>query len=88
MNNIILESLCSICDTYFDQAMLVVHRCGQQAGLAMCDIKSAFCLLPAHPANFELLGFMLEGQFYMIKVFAMCCLVSCATFKWFTSLFQ
>lgn len=61
VNDAIPELLCSVRYTSFDQAVQMVKRCGPGAEMAKCDIKSAFRLLPVHPEDFDLLGFMFEG---------------------------
>lgn len=80
LNDGIPEHLCSVRYTSFDQAVSVVHDCGVGAGMAKCDIKSAFCLLPVHHDDFELLGFAFQGEFYKDRVLPIGCSVSCAAF--------
>jgi hypothetical protein len=36
--------------------------------LAKSDIKSAFYLIPVHPADFELLGFKFQNQYFYDKI--------------------
>lgn len=47
----------------------MMRDCGAGAELAKCDIKSAFRLLPVHPADFELLSFSFKGNFMWTKLF-------------------
>lgn len=63
MNDAIPEHLCSVHYMSFDRAMALVKGCDIGAELVKYDIKSAFCLLPVHPANFELLGFSFDSLF-------------------------
>lgn len=56
VNDQIPHELCSVHYTSFDTTIRMIRACGVGAELAKCDVKSAFRLLPVHPADFELLG--------------------------------
>lgn len=62
VNDGIPEQLCSVRYTSFDQAVAVVQECGTGAEMVKCNIKLAFCILPVHLDDFELLGFCFEGS--------------------------
>jgi hypothetical protein len=49
--------------------------------LAKTDIKSAFRIVPVHPADYPLLGFTFEDKYYYDQVLAMGCASSCAIFE-------
>ena len=52
------------------------------------DIKSAFRLLPVHPADYELLGFTFEGMYYYDKCLPMGCSISCSLFEMFSTFLE
>lgn len=84
VNNTIPEHLCSVWYTSFDSAVAMVRECCLGAELGKCDIKSAFCLLPIHSEDFDLLGFSFQGKFYIDRVLPMGCSISCSAFKRFS----
>ncbi|XP_053106618.1 uncharacterized protein LOC128325152 isoform X1 [Hemicordylus capensis] len=88
VNDGIPEGLCSVKYTSFDQAVQVVRSCGRGALMAKCDIESAFRLLPVHPADFNLVGFAFQGQFYIDRALPMGCSISCAAFEAFSSMLE
>ena len=88
VNDMISQELCKVRYTSFDAAIPMVRSRGTGADLAKAEIKSAFCLLPVHPADFKLLGFQFEGCFQMDKVMPIGCLVSCAAFEHFSSFLE
>ena len=49
VNNTILQELCTMCYTSYDEAVRMMRKGGVGAELAKCDIKSAFQILPVHP---------------------------------------
>lgn len=61
--------LCSVWYSSFDQAVKTVRGYGLWAQVAKCEIKSAFCLLPIHPDDFDPLSFSYLGHFYLEKSF-------------------
>lgn len=65
-----------------------MRGCGRGAELAKCDIKSAFRLLPVHPADFDLLGFAFDGKFYVDRALPMGCSISCSAFECFSSFLE
>ena len=81
VNDAIPQELCSVCYTSFDEAVHRVHRCRIGAELVKCDIKSAFCILPVHPQDFDLLGFYFQCSYYIDRALPMGCSVLCAAFK-------
>ncbi len=53
--------------------------------LSKLDIKSAFKIIPVHPEDHHLLGFLWENQFYYDKTLPMGCRSSCAIFELFST---
>ena len=51
-------------------------------------MKSAFRLLPFYPGCFDLLGFKLEGNFYIDKMMPMGCSESCSYFERFSTFIE
>ena len=51
-----------------DDAIKNILHLGQGCYLAKFDIQSAFCLVPVHPDDWDLLGMHWEGQFYIDTV--------------------
>ena len=66
----------------------MVVSLGPQAWLDKSDIKSAFRLLPVAPADYELLGFKFQGNFYYDKCLPMGCSISCALFEKFSTFLE
>lgn len=67
MNYGIADELSSVWYSSFIHAVKMVPQCGQGIKLTKCNIKSAFCLLPVYPDDFNLLGFCFDGQFSTFK---------------------
>lgn len=82
------EHLCSVRYTSFNHAVARVRKCGIGACMAKVDIKSAFCLLPVHLGNFDLLGFSFDRFFFMDKALPMGCSISCSAFEHFSSFLE
>lgn len=64
-------------DDILDYLCLIRYTSFVGADLAKCDRKSAFCLLPMHPDDFDLLEFSFGGKFYMGHALPMCCSMCC-----------
>jgi hypothetical protein len=85
VNDFIDEHYTSVKYSSFDNTISIVQRLGKNVELGKMDLKSAFCLLPVYPGDFDLLGFKIEGKFYIDKCMLMGCSVSCATFERFST---
>lgn len=48
--------------------------------MAKTDIEDAFRIIPIHPSDYHLLGFIWEGQFYYDKCLPMGASSSCQIF--------
>ncbi len=53
--------------------------------MAKTDIKSVFRLLLLYPGDFDLLGFVFDGQFYFDKMLPMWASISCSLFEKFAN---
>ena len=60
--------------------MDMISDLGKSAKIAKLDISQAFRLLIVNPAEFDLLGIMFEGKFYIDKCLSMGCAISCSFF--------
>ena len=66
----------------------MVQELGKNAKLWKMDIKSAFRIITVFPGDFDLLGFTLQGKYYIDKCMPMGCSVSCSTFEKFSTFLQ
>ena len=85
INDFIDPQLCTVHYSTFDEAIHLIQNLGQGALLAKLDISNAFRLLPVRPEDFNLLGFTLEGKFYIDKCLPMGCSISCSLFEKFST---
>lgn len=65
----------------FDHVVSLVQRAGKNAICGKHDIKPAFRLFPIYPRCFDLLGFKLNGKYYIDKMLQMGCSQSCSYFE-------
>ena len=65
VNDGILPHLCSLQYVTIDEAVKGIIQRGQGTLLAKIDVKSAFRLLPVHPADRHLLGMEWQGGIYI-----------------------
>lgn len=72
----------------FDSVVQMVAKVGKGACIGKMDIKSAFRLLPINPGDFDLLGFKIEGKYYIDKCLLMGCSISCKVFEKFATFLQ
>lgn len=68
-----------------DQAFEVITQLGRGALLAKADIEDAFRLIPIHPSDYGLLGFMFQGRYFIDKCLPFGCASSCRLFEAFSS---
>jgi hypothetical protein len=52
----------------FEEAVNLIHDLGQGALLSKLDVSNAFRLFQVRHEDFSLLGFTLEGKFYIISL--------------------
>jgi hypothetical protein len=67
VNHFIDEKFTSVNYSSFDNVVSLVQKLGQGALIGKKDIKSSFRLVPCYPRDFDLLGFIIEDQFYLDK---------------------
>ena len=65
----------------------MVKNMGVGSYLVKVDIKSAFRLLPINPSDFNLLGMVFDGNYYVDKSLPFGLSVSCAPFEKFRFFF-
>ena len=64
-----------------EDGIRLIKRAGQGCFLAKTDIKSAFRIVPIHPADYNLLGMQWKNSFYYDRCMPMGCSSSCLTFE-------
>ena len=69
----------------FDDLIYVIKLLGSGSLVAKTDIESAFRLIPIHPHDYNLLGFVVDGKFYYDRCLPMGSSVSCRTFELFSN---
>jgi len=67
------------------QAIKHILSFGTGCYLAKTDIKSAFRIIPVNPADYHLLGFHWEKEYYYDRCLPMGCSSSCAIFEAFST---
>ena len=65
VNEAILDSFCSVKYSSFDEGVDMVNGCGPGASMAKIDIKHAFRLCPVRMADWPLLCYQFNNQFYV-----------------------
>ena len=65
--------------------MDMISELGKSAKITKLGISQAFRLLIVNPADFDLLGIMFEGKFYINKCLLMGCAISCSLFEKFST---
>lgn len=73
---------------HFDTAVALVRDAGRGAQMSKCDIKDAFRLLPLAPSEYELVGFIIDGQWYYDKTMPQGCSISAREFERFSTCLQ
>lgn len=61
-------TICTVKYTTFDVAVDLIRSLDPAMSMAKCDIKPAFRLLPVHPEDFNLLGFMFGSSSATIRL--------------------
>ena len=83
INDFIDQSACTVQYSGIDDAASFIALLGRGCLLAKSDIKSAFRLIPIHPADFELLGFKFQGLYYFDKMLPFGASISCSLWNHF-----
>jgi hypothetical protein len=85
INDFIDPELCTVQYASFDGVVDMIANLGQGALLGKMDIKSAFRLIPVFPGDFDLLGFSIDGLYYVDKCLPMGCSISCKIWETFAT---
>ena len=85
VNSAIDPEFCNVTYTSFDSILDKMYVLGKGAKLAKMDIKSAFRLLPVHPADFDLMGMQFGGKYSIDKCMSMGCSISFSLFEKFST---
>ena len=78
VNDFIDKEFCSVKYSTIDDAIKMIHKLGNNAKLAKCDIKFAFRLLRLSAGDFDLMGFTFENQDFLDKCLPMGASISCS----------
>lgn len=71
VNDGILRELSTIHYATLDDAVSLIKKSGRGSALAKTDIKSAYRIIPAHPSDYQLLGFQWRGKWYVDRCLPM-----------------
>ncbi len=88
VNDGIADELCAVKYSSFDEAVQRVAGLGTSTLLAKSDVKSAFRLLPVRPQDFCLLGFKMDGLYFVDKCLPMGAASAPALFESFSSFLE
>lgn len=64
-----------------DHCVKLILELGPRTLIAKADLKDAFRIIPIHPDDYRLLGFMWKDAFYYDKCLPMGCSISCQIFE-------
>jgi len=85
INSAIPPEFSSVQYASIDDAINHIRSLGPHCLMAKTDIDSAFRLIPIHPSDYELLGFMWDDNFFFDRCLPMGASSSCAIFESFSS---
>lgn len=85
VNDYISDSDAKVKYIKFDEAVELVASMGRGAQIAKADLKDAFRILPVNCADFDLLGFSLQGKYYYDMSLPMGMKTSCKLFEEFST---
>lgn len=88
INDFIDPQLCSVNYTSMDEVVESIISLGNECLMGKADIKSAFRLLPVRREDFCLLGFRLQGKYFVDKMLPMGCALSCALWEKFATFLE
>lgn len=88
VNSFISDEFATVQYETLDTVVNLVQSFGKGALMGKLDIKEAFRIIPVHPDDRHLLGFMFDGQFYIDNCLPMGCRSSCQIFEAFSSALQ
>jgi hypothetical protein len=64
-----------------DHCVNIIQTLGKDSLIAKADLKDAFRIMPVHPKDYRLLGFVYKDLYYYDKCLPMGCSTSCQTFE-------
>lgn len=64
-----------------DDAIRIIQQQGKGCAMAKTDVRSAFRIVPVHPADYPLLGFQWKEKWYYDRTLPMGCSSSCQIFE-------
>ena len=76
INSFIDPDLCAVQYALFDGESDMIAKLGPGTLQAKMDINRTFWLVPTYPGEFDLLGFSINGSYYIDKNLPMGCSVS------------
>lgn len=85
INDFIDPDLCTVQYASFDGVVDMIASLGRGALIGKMDVKSAFRLIPIYPGDFDLLGFSVDGSYYIDKCLPMGCSISCKIWETFAT---
>jgi len=85
INNFISHNDSTVQFENLDNVTNLVKFCGFKALIAKCDIEEAFCQVPVHPSDYNLLGFTWKNEIYFDRCLPMGCASSCQIFECFSA---
>jgi hypothetical protein len=88
VNGNIAKEFTSVSYETLDTCVELILNLGPGALVAKCDLKDAFRIIPIHPADYRLLGFRWEDNYFFDKCLPMGCSVSCQIFESFSQSLQ
>lgn len=88
VNDFIDSDVCSVRYTSLDEVVESIMVLGRGCLLGKVDIKSAFRLLPVRREDFCLLGFRLQGKYFVDKMLPMGCAISCSLWEKFATFLE
>lgn len=88
INHHIPKEFCTVQYQSIHNAIEIIKQVGKGALLAKIDIENAYKQIPIHPSDFELLGFMINNQYYYDKTLPLGLSYSCNLFEKFSTALQ
>ena len=85
MNDFIPDYCSTVKYASIGDAIKVLRRLGKGCCMAKTDVKSAFRIIPIHPADYYLLGMKWDNMYYFDRCLAMGLSSSCAIFGAFST---
>ena len=88
VNDAISDYCSSVKYASVSDAITAIKAIGEGCFSAKTDIKSAFCIIPIHPADYSLLGMKVDNLYYFDQCLPMGLSSSCNIFEAFSTTFE